>query len=571
MHLKYKLIGNNDTTNILKTVLNNRGIENYNKYLALCDNCSYNWDNLNSIDEAVNCFDYHFCNKHKMAILSDTDVDGITSATMMYQYIKLMDADYPVSIIVHKKNKSHGLASWDFDIPDNTKLLIIPDAGSNDVDECKKLINDGIEVIVLDHHQVSTDKLNPAIVVNNQASDEYPNKEACGAHVTYNFLQALDECYWNDICEDHFTDLVALADISDVMSMRSFNTRAMVNYGIDHINNKMLQEILKAQDFSTKGIVSPFTIAFYVTPLINAFLRSASFEERELLVNAFCECEEKTFEYVKRGENFPVEENIYQHCVRIAKSYKSKQDRAKDKAYKAFMASNDYSNDKVAIVDATGKLNSAYTGLVAMKMSEMLNKPVLLVIETDNGFAGSGRAFDYCPIEDFRELVDKCPESTMSQGHAQAFGLCLTDINKAREWFNENLKDISFEKIYVVDFIVDAEDVSISWCQELDKYKSTFAHGVDEPLWLIKDLYISNDNAKIVGKNDDTIQIYDEDTNIKYVMFKCDESNEVFNWMNNNFAGKETYINVIGTLGINVYNGQVSPQVLIKECEIRKD
>ncbi len=285
----------------------------------------------------------------------------------------------------------------------------------------------------------------------------------------------------------------------------------------------------------------------------------------------FVNVKKKLFEYVKRGENFPVEENIYQHCVRIAKSYKSKQDRAKDKAYKAFMASNDYSNDKVAIVDATGKLNSAYTGLVAMKMSEMLNKPVLLVIETDNGFAGSGRAFDYCPIEDFRELVDKCPESTMSQGHAQAFGLCLTDINKAREWFNENLKDISFEKIYVVDFIVDAEDVSISWCQELDKYKSTFAHGVDEPLWLIKDLYISNDNAKIVGKNDDTIQIYDEDTNIKYVMFKCDESNEVFNWMNNNFAGEETYINVIGTLGINVYNGQVSPQVLIKECEIRKD
>jgi single-stranded-DNA-specific exonuclease len=571
MHLKYKLTGNNDTTNILKTVLNNRGIENYNKYLALCDNCSDDWNNLDNVDDAVTYFNYHLSNHHSIAILQDTDPDGVCSSTIMYQYIKLMDADYPVSIVVHKQNKSHGLASWDFDIPDNTKLLIIPDAGSNDVDECKKLINDGIGVIVLDHHQVSTDKLNPAVVVNNQTSNEYPNKEACGAHVTYNFLQALDDYYWNDFCEEYFTDLVALADISDVMSMKSFNTRAMVNYGIDHINNKMLQEMLKAQEFSTKGIVSPFTIAFYVTPLINAFLRSASFEERELLVNAFCECEEKTFEYVKRGENFPVEENIYQHCVRIAKSYKSKQDRAKDKACKAFMASNDYSNDKVAIVDATGELNSAYTGLVAMKMSEMLNKPVLLVIETDNGFAGSGRAFDYCPIEDFRELVDKCPESTMSQGHAQAFGLCLTDINKAREWFNENLKDVSFEKIYIVDFIVDAEDVSISWCQELDKYKSTFAHGVDEPLWLIKDLYISNDNAKIVGKNDDTIQIYDEDTNIKYVMFKCDESNEVFDWMNNNFAGEETYINVIGTLGINVYNGQVSPQVLIKECEIRKD
>lgn len=571
MHLKYRLTGNNDTTNILKTVLNNRGIEDYNKYLELCDNCSDDWHNLNSIDEAVKCFDYHFCNKHKVAILSDTDVDGITSATIMYQYIKLMDVDYPVSIVVHKNNKSHGLSSWDFDIPDNTKLLIIPDAGSNDADECKKLINDGIEVVILDHHQVSTDKLNPAIVVNNQASNEYPNKEACGAHVTYNFLQALDDYYWNDFCEEYFTDLVALADISDVMSMKSFNTRAMVNYGIDNINNKMFKEILNAQEFSTKGIVSPFTIAFYVTPLINAFLRSASFEERELLVNAFCECEEKTFEYIKRGEDFPVEENIYQHCVRLMKSYKGKQDRARDKAYKTFMSQNSDSDDKVAIIDATGVLDSAYTGLVAIKLSESLNKPVLLVRKVDDGFAGSGRSFDYCPIEDFRAMTESCPETVFAQGHPSAYGVELKDINKAREWFNEKLKDVSFEKVYTVDFIVDAEDVSISWCQELDKYKSTFAHGVDEPLWLIKDLYISNDNAKIVGKNDDTIQIYDEDTNIKYVMFRCDESNEVFDWMNNNFAGEETYIDVIGTLGINVYNGQVSPQVLIKECEIRKD
>lgn len=60
MHLKYRLTGNNDTTNILKTVLNNRGIEDYNKYLELCDNCSDDWHNLNSIDEAVKCFDYHF-------------------------------------------------------------------------------------------------------------------------------------------------------------------------------------------------------------------------------------------------------------------------------------------------------------------------------------------------------------------------------------------------------------------------------------------------------------------------------------------------------------------------------
>lgn len=570
MHLKYKLTGNNDTTNILKTVLNNRGIENYNKYLALCDNCSDDWNNLNFIDEAVKCFNYHFCNKHQMAILSDTDVDGITSATIMYQYIKLMDVDYPVSIVVHKKNKSHGLAFWDFDIPDNTKLLIIPDSSSNDIDDCKELMSRGIDVIILDHHVVSNESNNPAIVVNNQSSERYENKEACGAHVTYNFLQALDDFYWESFCDEYFTDLVALADVADVMSLKSFGTRAMVNYGFEHINNKMFQEIIDAQEFSMKGIVSPFTVAFYVAPLINAFLRSATYEERQLLARAFCEDESETFEYTKRGESFPIEENIYQHCVRLMKSYKSKQDRARDKAYKILM-DNDYSGDKVAIVNATGVLDSAYTGLVAVKMSEALNKPVLLVRETDNGFAGSGRAFDYCPIEDFRDLVDECPESTLAQGHPSAFGMCLTDISLAKEWFNNILKDVSFEKIYDVDFVIKADELSVAWCQELDRYKTVFAHGVDEPLWLIKDLYVSNENSNIVGKNNDTIQIYDEDTNIKYVMFRCDDSNEVFDWLNNNFSDEDAYINVVGTLGMNNYKGDITPQFTIKECEFRKD
>ena len=566
--MKYKLLGNNDTRNIIKTVLNNRGIDDYSKYLELSDNCADYWNNLDSIDEAVKCFDYHFCNKHRIAILSDTDSDGICSATIMYKYIKLMDEYYPVSIIVHKKNKAHGLNGWDFDIPDNTKLLIIPDAGSNDIDECQELIDSDIEVLILDHHMVSTKEENPAIVVNNQSSDDYPNKEACGAHVTYNFLQALDNYYWNDFCEEHFTDLVALADVSDVMSMRSFNTRAMVNYGFDHIENKMFKAIIEAQEFSMKGIVSPFTVAFYVTPLINAFLRTATYEERELLVRGFCEDESDTFEYVKRGESFPIEEDIYQHCVRMMKSYKGKQDRARDKAYKTLMAFNDYSNDKVAIVDATGELNSAYTGLVAIKMSEALNKPVLLVRETDNGFAGSGRAFDYCPIEDFRELVDECPESTLAQGHASAFGTCLTDINKARNWFNIELEDVSFSKVYAVDFVVDAADMMVAWCQELDRYKTVFAHGVDEPLWMIHSLHISTENAKIVGKNHDTMQFYDKDTEMKYVMFKCNESNEVFDWLDNRLDDESIDIDIIGTLGVNVYEGHMTAQVTIKDCEI---
>ena len=124
--------------------------------------------------------------------------------------------------------------------------------------------------------------------MNNQTSGNYPNKHACGAHITYDFCKALDEYYWVDYA-DELIDLVALADLADVMSIKSFSTRAAINVGLANIKNKMFAEILKAQEYSTKGVISPFTISFYVSPLINAFLRLATFNERELLVRAFCE------------------------------------------------------------------------------------------------------------------------------------------------------------------------------------------------------------------------------------------------------------------------------------------
>ena len=249
----------------------------------------------------------------------------------MYKYIQKVAPDCKIHVIIHEKEKAHGLSAKDFDIPDDVKLLLVPDSSSNDIDECQELIDKGVSVIILDHHHKNDTRTNPAILVNNQTSDNYPNKDACGAHITYDFCKALDEELWEDYA-DELLDLVALADIADVMNIKSFSTRAAINVGLSNIKNKMFKEILKAQDFSIKGVISPFTMSFYVSPLINAFLRLATFEERVLLVRAFCEDESETFWYTKRGEDFPTEENVYEHVVRIAKSYKGKQDRIKKKA-----------------------------------------------------------------------------------------------------------------------------------------------------------------------------------------------------------------------------------------------
>ena len=570
--MKYKLIGSNDVSNIIKTVLNNRGIEDWKGYINLNKAPRDTYQNLDNIDKAVEMFDWHYTRKHPIAILKDNDVDGACSATEMYQFIKALDPDYDVRMYVHRKNKSHGL-DGDFDIDSDVKLLIVPDAGSNDIDEHIRLHNLGIDCLCLDHHQVTVDiSDSPAIIVNNQISDRYRNKGCCGASITLEFCRALEEFYWEDIC-DNLLDLAAVANVCDIMPITEFETRAVINEGLSNINNKMLQEIIKAQDFSMKGIVSPHTVGFYVGPLINAFIRMATFEERQLLIRAFCEDESETFEYTKRGADVPTEENIYEHVVRLMKSYKGKQDRQRQNTLPTLVNKGKECDGNVALIDATGILDTSLTGVVAIKVSESLNKPTLLLQKrNDKTYGGSGRVFDNCSVEDFRAIVDECPYATLAQGHPGAFGVEIPaeNIELARDWLNNKLADVDMGKVYDVDFEIDAENLVIPMFQALDQNKTLWGHNVNEPLFAIKNLHISSSNARICGKNQNTIQIYDDVADIKYVMFFCSGNEELYQWISDNWGDDEAIITVVGTLSLSLYNGKLDQQVIIKDARIEK-
>ena len=73
----------------------------------------------------------------------------------MYMYIKRLNEDYPVEYILHKKPKSHGLNEYGeiISVPKDTKLLIIPDASSNDYEYHQELQEKGVDIVILDHHE----------------------------------------------------------------------------------------------------------------------------------------------------------------------------------------------------------------------------------------------------------------------------------------------------------------------------------------------------------------------------------------------------------------------------------
>ena len=270
--MKYKLYknSNNDISNVMAEVLKNRGIEDYEKYLHLNESVVIPYDNLDNIDEAVKLFIQHFDRKNKIGILVDEDPDGFCSASMMYLYIKSMDENYPVEYILHKRAKAHGLSD-DVIIPNDIKLLIIPDAGTNDCKECKELSEQGVDILILDHHEKEEEN-SYAIIVNNQISKNYSNKDFCGAGIVYKFLQALDAETWSEFADDYL-DLCALANISDVMDMRSFETRYLTNIGLLNIKNKCLSAFIKAQDYSMNSKVNIHNIQWYITPILFLLLK----------------------------------------------------------------------------------------------------------------------------------------------------------------------------------------------------------------------------------------------------------------------------------------------------------
>lgn len=577
--MQYRLYenANNDTSNILKEVLKNRGIDDYYTYLDLDESVVIPYQKLDNIENAVDLFMNHFNNKNKIGVLVDEDPDGFCSASMMYLYIKRMDENYPVEYILHKRAKAHGLSD-DVIIPNDVKLLIIPDAGTNDCKECKELSEQGVDILILDHHEKEEDN-QYALIVNNQMSNSYPNKCLCGAGVVYRFLQALDDENWNEFADDYL-DLCALANVSDVMDMRSFETRYLTDLGLLNINNKCFRALIDAQNYSMNGKVNIHNIQWYITPILNGMIRIGSQEEKELLFRAFIE-QDEFFEYKKRAtKDKPAEtiqESIYDRAARLCKNAKSRQDKQKEKSVEqiAEIAQSIPFDDKVVMIDTSDILDTGLTGVVAIKIAEMFNKPCILLnkfLDKKTGkitYGGSARNVNHSPIESFKDIVNSTNVFNFGKGHANAFGVNL-DLDKKDEAINvmnNILRDVEYDSTYRVDFILDIEDVSIKLITELARFEDIVCQGIEEPMLAVENISLTKDCFEIFGKNEDTISFMIDE--IKYIQFKCKEGNPLYDWIQNAWDENDSVtFNIVGKPSINEYNGVRTLQIIIEDVVV---
>lgn len=537
--MKYKLIGRNDFFMPMETALENRNITK--SLFNLDSSVVEDYNNYDNIEKGIKLLISHLDNNDKIEFICDSDVDGGTSFSVLYRRIKDSYPNSNLNFKIHTM-KQHGLSD-DISIDEDTKLVIIPDAGSNDFEQCEELHKKGVDILILDHHICDKGYCEFATVINNQLSKKVNNKNLSGVGVVYKFCKALDDYLFEDY-SDKYLDLVALGNVADMMDLNEKETRYFVKQGLKNIKNTFIKAMIEANSYELEGKYNIEKIGWVIAPKINGTIRSGSQEEKLKMYKAFIS-------------------DDYEYCLEIAKmckNIKSTQDRqVKSSMNKIIKSIQLNSNDKCVIINVEGKLNQSHTGLVAQKIEDKYKLPTLLYRDMEDDFVGGSFRGNDNISTDLRQDILNSELVEYSQGHEQAggFKININNLNKLKEYFNNLYKDKvpTDTKSYDVDFILSENELDNYIIDELASYEDEFGNCVDIPL-------IAFENMNIF--------ITDKDIKRTLITFYVNGIKFVKKFPTNVFKeqvkNKEITVNIIGKCTLNTYSN--CGQVEIVDLEI---
>ena len=345
----------------------------------------------NLLKNAATAIIKHIQANDKCAIVCDCDCDGFTSAALMGNYLyELFPAwtETNVSYLFHE-GKQHGLNDLIEQINQlEVSLIIVPDAGTNDLDAHKIITAKEIDLIILDHHLIEQkDKNTKAIIINNQDSDmEYPNKELSGVGVVWQFCRYLDSLLKQNKA-DNFLDLVALGLTGDMMSLTSIETKHLINKGFEpnNIHNPYIYGMWQKNSFKLGDHINSIDAAFYIVPMINAVQRSGTLEEKILLFNSMLKY--KAFKMIpstKRGCKGQ-EEKLVDQAVRMSTNVKNRQTKAQDvemETLEKIIKDKDMLKHKALVFILDIEINKNIAGLIANKLAAKYQRPCCILSKT---------------------------------------------------------------------------------------------------------------------------------------------------------------------------------------------
>ena len=539
----------------LESYLTKCGVKDIEEFLNPTGKYLDNYYDYYNMLDAVEMFSRHIGDE--TYILCDDDVDGITSTVILARYMKKINPDWNIRILVHE-GKERGLQDEIiFDGIKNTKekhnfnakFLIIPDGGTNDKIEADSL---DIDILVLDHHMITTPITNGILVNNQNERNKNVSTNGSGCLVVHKFLQALDNKYDVNYSAEYI-DLVALSLVSDVMDMSDEQNRTYYHYGIETaecINNKFLKVL-----FNTFIGDKPYNqrdIAFKIVPKLNAVCRSKDINIKYIVINAF------------------LGNNINEALEICTKAHSNQVNIVNEIIENHIDEITDVSNNNL-VVFACDDMPRSYSGLIAGKIMDISGgKPTLVGKIMDDEFVGSLRS--PIPLQgdlDNNELVE------WARGHEQSCGVLIKQENLQPLIDYYNSIKLSYEPCINVLRSYSIQDIPYNLFDLFEANTDVlWGNNIPKPIFELHDIIFTPNDLQILGKNHRTIKLISNDIN--FLFFNITNKDRECLCIDN-IEKKDTKLNlsIIGTPSINIYTTPygktyVNKQVVVDNFKVKK-
>lgn len=371
-----------------------------------------------------------------VVIFGDYDVDGVTSTAILTEVFTTLGwrcSQY----LPHRRDEGYGLSQAGVEnclARHPTALLLAVDCGSTAVEPIQWLNSRGVDVLVLDHHQLS-DPLPPALaLVNPLRSPEAGIAPFCSAGLAFKLAHALVKhgreaglSGFDTYNLKPLLDLVALGTIADLVPLVGEN-RVLVHAGLERLDATArlgLQALKRVA--RTRSPMGVYEVGFQLGPRLNAAGRLETAEDALRLLLCDRETEAQSLAEVldqQNRERQDIEKRIAQEAMeRVRNRFDPQRD--------------------LVIVEGDASWHIGVVGIVASRVLREFHRPTLILGGDGTVWRGSGRSvsgFDLAAaLRDCTDLLEK------HGGHAMAAGL---SIDPARlETFRQRINDLARERL----------------------------------------------------------------------------------------------------------------------------
>ena len=461
---------------------------------------------MQDMDRAVEIVAGKIREEKPVRVIGDYDIDGVNATYILQEGLSGLGADVDTDIPDRIKD-GYGLNKMLIDraLDDGIDTVITCDNGIAASDEIAYAKENGLTVIVTDHHEVPYIEMDgekeyllpraDAVVDPHRADCAYPFKGLCGAAVAYKLVEALYNVMQRDPEDvDYLMENVAIATVGDVMDLNGEN-RIFVKQGLEMLKrtqNQGLKALIECTGIDVERL-NAYHIGFVLGPCINASGRLDTAKRALELLNA----------------------RTRREAVMLAEDLKALNDSRKEMTERGvaeavnLIETTSLKDDRVLVVYLPD-CHESIAGIIAGRIRERYYRPVFVLTKAEEGVKGSGRSIEAYDM--FAQMCRCRALFTKFGGHKLAAGLSLEEDNvqRFRETINAlcDLTEEDLQEKVSIDMQLPFPYITEELIRELELLEP-FGKGNQKPLFAERNLRVVS--PRVFGKNRNVLKCRLED------------------------------------------------------------